>query len=152
MAFFVVFLGMSVFFTWGAVADLREVLALREDGVRTEAVALETRSETWTTPGSSHTDPLTGSVSYTPGSTHTVHYTKVGFTRNAEKVVEEITGEYRAGEKVDVVYDKDAPGKVRAASAVDDGGIAEGVFAILFSVAFLIFGIFFTVGWYRDPF
>lgn len=137
VAFFAVFIGISGFIAWGHVGELRETLRLRESGVHAEAVALETRSETWT--GSDNT-------------TYTVYYTKVGFTRGSEKVVEEIKGKYRAGEKVEVVYERKVPGSVKAASDTDGGGVASAVFRLLFSLAFVVFGITFAVGWYRDPF
>jgi hypothetical protein len=133
-AFFVAWFGFVIVWIGFQVANIVSTFALRESGVHTTAVALSTRSEVWSD----------------EDGTYTVYFTKVGYTVNDKRYVEEISGAYSAGERIQIVYDAENPEKVAHEKEIGVGGTIISFVFLLFGLGMLAFGISFARDWYSS--
>lgn len=138
IVFFAAWFGFVVFWIVVVSVSIVEAVHLRESGVHANGVALSTRSETSTSYDSNtHTT-----------STTTDYYTTIQYTVGDKRYVEEISGSYAKGKRVDIVYDPEHPETLAAESDVGIVGLTVRFVFLAFGLGMLGFGISFVRNWY----
>jgi hypothetical protein len=138
IVFFGAWFGIVVFWIVAVSLSTVEAIHLRESGVHANGVALSTRSETSTSYDSdTHTTTTT-----------TDYYTTIQYTVDDKRYVEEISGSYAKGKRVDIVYDPEHPETVAPKSDVGIVGLIVHFALLAFGLGMLGFGISFVRSWY----
>jgi hypothetical protein len=138
IVFFVAWFGFVVFWIVAVSLSTVQNIHLRGSGVHANGVALSTRSETSTSYNSdTHTSTTT-----------TDYYTTIQYTVGDKRYVEEISGSYAKGKRVDIVYDPEHPETVAPEGDVSIGGLIFDFVFLAFGLGMLGFGILFVRGWY----
>jgi hypothetical protein len=136
--FFAAWFGFVAFWIVVVSMSIVEAIHLREAGVHTNGLVLSTRSETSTSYDSNtHTT-----------TTITDYYTTIQYTVGDKRYVEEISGSYAKGKRVDIVYDPDHPETLAPESDIGIGGLTVRFVLLAFGLGMLGFGISFVRNWY----